>query len=36
MDYVNWYNKFRPHSSLDQRTPDEVYNVMLPTVELAV
>ena len=36
MEYVNWYNKFRPHSSLDQRTPDEVYNVMLPTVELAV
>ncbi len=36
MDYVNWYNKFRPNSSLKKRTPDGVYNVMLPTVKLAV
>lgn len=36
MYYVNWYNKARPHSSLDRKTPDEIYNVMLPTDTLAV
>ncbi len=36
MDYVNWYNTFRPHSSLGGRTPDERFNVMLPTVERTV
>ncbi len=35
MQYMDWYNRLRPHSSLNKRTPDEVYAVMLPTVELA-
>jgi len=35
MHYVDWYNRSRPHSQLGRRTPDEVYAVMLPTVELA-
>ena len=35
MQYMDWYNRLRPHSSLNMRTPDEVYAVMLPTVELA-
>jgi putative transposase len=33
--YLAWYNRLRPHSSLEKRTPDEAYTVMLPTVELA-
>lgn len=33
--YLDWYNRFRPHSSLGKQTPDEAYAVMLPTVELA-
>lgn len=33
--YLDWYNRFRPHSSLGKRTPDEAYAVMLPTVKLA-
>ena len=36
MQYMDWYNKSRLYSSLNKRTPDEVYAVMLPTVELAV
>lgn len=35
MQYMEWYNRSRPHSSLGKRTPDEAYTVMLPTVELA-
>jgi putative transposase len=35
MQYVDWYNRSRPHSSLGRKTPDEAYTVMLPTVELA-
>jgi putative transposase len=35
MQYVDWYNRARPHSSLDRHTPDEAYAVMLPTVERA-
>jgi putative transposase len=35
MQYVDWYNQSRPHSSLGKKTPDEAYAVMLPTVELA-
>lgn len=26
--YVDWYNRARPHSSLDRHTPDEAYAVM--------
>jgi len=35
MQYVDWYNRARPHSSLDRQTPDEAYVVMLPTGKLA-
>jgi putative transposase len=35
MQYMEWYNQSRPHSSLGKKTPDEAYTVMLPTVELA-
>jgi putative transposase len=35
MQYLGWYNQSRPHSSLDQQTPDEAYAVMLPTGKLA-
>lgn len=33
--HLDWYNRFRPHSSLGKQTPDEAYAVMLPTMELA-
>ena len=35
MEYVGWYNRLRPHSSLGRKTPDGIYNVMLPTVKQA-
>ena len=35
MQYMDWYNQSRPHSSLDKHTPDEAYAVMLPTGKLA-
>jgi putative transposase len=35
MHYLDWYNRSRPHSQLGRSTPDEVYAVMLPAVELA-
>jgi putative transposase len=35
MEYLEWYNRCRPHSKLDKRTPDEAYTVMLPTAEQA-
>jgi putative transposase len=35
MQYLDWYNRSRPHSQLGRKTPDEAYAVMLPTVELA-
>jgi putative transposase len=35
MQYLDWYNRARPHSSLDRQTPDEAYAVMLPTDKLA-
>ena len=35
MQYMGWYNRSRPHSSLGKKTPDEAYAVMLPTVKLA-
>jgi putative transposase len=35
MQYIDWYNQSRPHSSLDKQTPDEAYAVMLPTGKLA-
>ena len=35
--YLDWYNRRRPHSSLDGRTPDEAYfsNVSTPPIRLA-
>jgi putative transposase len=35
MHYLDWYNRSRPHSKLEKKTPDEAYAVMLPTVKLA-
>jgi putative transposase len=35
MQYLDWYNRSRLHSSLGKKTPDEAYAVMLPTVKLA-
>jgi putative transposase len=35
MQYMDWYNRARPHSSLAKKTPDEAYFMMLPTVKLA-
>ena len=35
MQYLDWYNRSRPHSKLSKRTPDEASTVMLPTVEQA-
>jgi len=34
MQYMDWYNRSRPHSSLGKKTPEEAYTVMLPTVKL--
>lgn len=35
-EYMDWYNKFRPHSSLGRKTPEEAYVGMLPIIEMAV
>ncbi len=35
MRCLDWYNRNRPHSKLEKKTPDEAYAVMLPTVEQA-
>jgi putative transposase len=35
LQYMDWYNRARPHSSLGKKTPDEAYAVMLPTVKQA-
>jgi transcriptional regulator with XRE-family HTH domain len=31
--FANWYNHSRPHSSLDGKTPDEVYHNSVPACE---
>jgi putative transposase len=31
--FANWYNQSRPHSSLNGKTPDEVYHDVLPACE---
>jgi putative transposase len=36
MEYMGWYNKSRPHSSLGRKTPEEAYVEMLPMIEMAV
>ena len=33
MEYLNWYNRDRTHSSLGRQTPNEAYNAMLPAVK---
>ena len=35
LQYLDWYNRSRPHSKLEKKTPDEAYAVMLPTVKMA-
>lgn len=35
MQYLDWYNRDRPHSKLNKQTPNEAYNAMLPAVEQA-
>jgi len=35
LEYLDWYNRSRPHSSLGKRTPDEAYTALLPAVKLA-
>ena len=34
-DYINPYNQRRPHSSLEDRTPDEAYFATLPAIKSA-
>ncbi|CAM2156505.1 transposase [Paraburkholderia tropica] len=34
-DYINLYNQRRPHSSLEDRTPDEAYFATLPAIKSA-
>ena len=34
-DYMDWYNKRRPHSSLDRSTPEEKYFGLLPQLAMA-
>lgn len=36
MEYMDWYNQFRPHSSLGRKTQEEAYVEMLPVIEMAV
>ena len=35
MQYMDWYNKSRPHSSLGRKTPEEAYVEMLPMIKMA-
>ncbi|WP_420807358.1 integrase core domain-containing protein [Burkholderia plantarii] len=34
-DYIELYNRKRPHSSLADRTPDEAYFATLPAIKSA-
>nr|WP_148655014.1 IS3 family transposase [Methylomonas denitrificans] len=34
LDYFEWYNHERPHSSLKRKTPHQAYNDWLPTLKL--
>jgi putative transposase len=36
MRYLGWYNRCRPHSSLQRMTLEEAYVSMLPKIGLAV
>jgi putative transposase len=35
MRYLDWYNRSRPHSKLQKKTPDEAYAMMLPEAKQA-
>jgi putative transposase len=35
MQYVEWYNRSRPHSSLERKTPDQAYTGLLSPVKMA-
>jgi len=35
MEYFDWYNRCRPHSSLKRQTPDDTYYATLPAMNLA-
>ena len=30
MEYLDWYNRFRPHSGINPKTPDEAYAAVPP------
>ena len=34
-EYIDWYNTTRPHSSLDDQTPDQTYWQLLPMMKVA-
>jgi putative transposase len=34
-DHLDWYNVYRPHSSLERLTPDEKYWAALPPMTMA-
>ena len=34
-EFIDWYNTERPHSSLDDQTPDETYWARLPEMKAA-
>ena len=33
--FIEWYNTARPHSSLNEQTPDQAYWVKLPAMKMA-
>lgn len=35
-EYIDWYNTSRPHSSLEKKTPEETYTMLLPALKMAV
>ncbi|WP_415927157.1 integrase core domain-containing protein [Burkholderia theae] len=34
-EYIDLYNRKRPHSSLEDQTPDEAYSATLPAIKSA-
>ena len=36
MEYMDWYNRERPHSRLGRKTPDEAYAEQIPQVKMAM